>query len=46
MMAGFTLLRLVSMMGIMGGGARITKEQLLELNAKLNQIKKPEKPQA
>lgn len=38
MMGGFTLIRLLNMLGIMGGG--MTKEQMLGINAKLNQIKK------
>jgi len=40
MMGGFTLLRLSGMMGMMGYNP--TKEDLLGLNAMLNQIKKPE----
>ena len=40
MMGGFTVLRLVGLMGT--AGAKITKEQLLGINAQLNQIKKPE----
>ncbi|MBP3674196.1 MAG: glycoside hydrolase family 2 protein [Oscillospiraceae bacterium] len=39
MMGGFTLLRLSGMIGMMG--VNLTKEQLLDMNAKLNQIKKP-----
>ena len=39
MMGGFTLLRLSGMMGTMG--VNLTKEDLLDLNAMLNQIKKP-----
>ena len=38
MMGGFTLLRLVNMMGLIAEPP--TKEQLLDLNAKLNKIKK------
>jgi len=38
MMGGFTLLRLTSMLGMMG--VNPTKEELLAMNAKLNQIKK------
>lgn len=38
MMGGFTVLRLTSLMGTMNG--KFTKEQLLELNEKLNQIRK------
>ena len=38
MMGGFTLIRLVGMMGMMG--FKPTKEELLGLNAQLNQIKK------
>lgn len=40
MLGSFTVLRLVGLMGTTG--AKITKEQLLEINAQLNQIKKPE----
>ena len=39
MMGGFTVLRLSGMIGMMG--VNLTKEQLLDLNAKLNKIKKP-----
>ena len=39
MMGGFTLLRLVGMIGMMG--INFTKEQLLAINAQLNKIKKP-----
>ena len=39
MMSGFTVKRLMSMMGMAGGGA-VTKEQLLELNRQLNAIRK------
>ena len=39
MMGGFTVLRLTSLMG--AANVNFTKEQLLDLNAKLNQIKKP-----
>ena len=38
MMGGFTFLRLSGMVGMMG--INFTKEQLLDLNAKLNKIKK------
>lgn len=38
MMGSFTLIRLTSMMGVMGGTA--TKEELLDINAQLNKIKK------
>jgi len=38
MMGGFTLIRLLNMMGIMGGA--LTKEEMLGINARLNQIKK------
>ena len=41
MMGGFTLLRLSGMIGMMG--VELTKEDLLDLNAKLNKIKKPKK---
>ena len=39
MMGGFTVLRLSGMIGTMG--VNLTKEDLLDLNAALNQIKKP-----
>ena len=38
MMGGFTLVRLSGMLGVMN--INVTKEQLLSLNAKLNQITK------
>ena len=38
MMGGFTLLRLAGMIGTMG--VNLTKEQLLDMNARLNKIKK------
>ncbi len=38
MLGSFTCIRLIGMMGVMGGSA--TKEGLLAVNAKLNQIKK------
>ncbi len=41
MIFGFTILRMVSMAGMMN--VHPTKEQILELNAKLNKIKKPKK---
>ncbi|MEE0945813.1 MAG: glycoside hydrolase family 2 TIM barrel-domain containing protein [Acutalibacteraceae bacterium] len=41
MLGGFTVLRLSGMIGTMG--VNLTKEQLLDLNAKLNKIKKPKK---
>ncbi len=41
MMGGFTVLRLSGMIGTMG--VNLTKEDLLDLNAKLNKIKKPNK---
>ncbi len=40
MMNGFTVLRLTSLLGMTG--VKLTKEQLLGLNAMLNTIKKPE----
>ena len=40
MMNGFTVLRLITMAGGMMD-AKFTKEDLLDLNAKLNKIKKP-----
>ncbi len=39
MMGSFTILRLTSMIGMVG--VTFTKEELLDLNAKLNKIKKP-----
>jgi len=39
MMGSFTILRLISMMGVLGGG--LGKEELLAINAKLNLIQKP-----
>ena len=39
MFGGFTVIRMTSLMG--AANVKFTKEQLLELNAKLNQIKKP-----
>ncbi len=39
MMGGFTLLRLTGMLGMMN--ISFTKEELLDMNAKLNKIKKP-----
>ncbi len=42
MMGGFTILRLLNMAGGMLG-IEMTKEQLLDLNAKLNKIKAPKK---
>lgn len=41
MMNGFTVLRLTTLMGT--AGITFTKEELLDLNAKLNKIKKPKK---
>ena len=41
MMGGFTFIRLAGMIGTMG--VNLTKEQLLDINAKLNKIKKPAK---
>lgn len=41
MLGGFTVLRLTGMMGSMN--INFTKEQLLDLNAQLNKIKKKEK---
>ena len=42
MMGGFTVLRLFTLMGGMMD-VKFTKEELLDLNAKLNKIKKPKK---
>ncbi|MBR5315776.1 MAG: glycoside hydrolase family 2 protein [Firmicutes bacterium] len=41
MMAGFTLLRLTGLMGM--AGVNFTKEELLDINKKLNKIKKKKK---
>ena len=41
MLGGFTFIRLAGMMGTMN--INFTKEQLLDINAKLNKIKKPKK---
>ena len=38
MMNGFTLIRLTNLMGT--AGVKFTKEQLLDLNAQLNRVKK------
>ena len=42
MMGGFTVLRLFTLMGGMMD-VKFTKEELLELNSKLNKIKRPKK---
>ena len=42
MMGGFTALRLFTLMGGMMD-VKFTKDQLLDINAKLNKIKKPKK---
>ena len=42
MMGGFTVLRLFTLMGGMMD-VKFTKEQLLDLNKKLNKIKRPKK---
>ena len=41
MLGGFTVIRLTNLMGT--AGIKVTKEQLLDLNAKLNKIKQPKK---
>ena len=41
MLSGFTLIRLTGMMGTVN--VHFTKEELLEINAKLNKIKAPKK---
>ena len=41
MMGGFTVLRMTGMVGMVG--VSYSKEELLELNAKLNKIKAPKK---
>jgi len=40
MLGGFTVLRLAGMIGTMG--VNLTKDDLLNMNARLNQIRKPE----
>lgn len=40
MLSGFTVKRMISMVGTMGGDKKITKDDVLKLNAALNQIKK------
>lgn len=40
MMGSFTVVRLLKLLG--AAGVNLTKEQMLDINAKLNQIKKPE----
>ena len=40
MMGGFTVIRMVGLMG--AANVKMTREQLLDLNAMLNKIKKPE----
>ena len=41
MLGGFTVLRLTSMLGMVN--VSFTKEELLQLNAQLNRIRKPKK---
>ena len=41
MMFGFTVKRMLSMLGVMGAKVELSKEDLLEINATLNKIKKP-----
>ena len=41
MMGSFTVLRMIGLMG--AAGKKVSKEQLLALNAQLNQIQKPQK---
>ena len=40
MMSGLTVKRLLSLMGMAGEGAAMTKEEMLEINRQLNKIKK------
>lgn len=43
MLGGFTVIRMLGLMSMgMAGGKAMTKEEMLALNAQLNQIKKPE----
>ena len=41
MLGGFTVLRMLNMVGLMGKEFAVTKEQLLSVNEMLNKIKKP-----
>ena len=41
MMNGFTVKRILSMLGTAGVDVKLTKEDMLAINAKLNKIKKP-----
>lgn len=41
MLGGFTVLRMLNMVGVMGKEFAVTKEQLLGVNEMLNKIKKP-----
>lgn len=41
MLGGFTVLRMLNMIGLMGKEFAVTKEQLLSVNEMLNKIKKP-----
>ncbi len=40
MLGAFSVKRMLNLMGTAGGGKKFTREELLDLNAKLNQIKK------
>ena len=40
MLSGFTVKRMLNLMETAGGGKQFTKEELLELNSKLNKIKR------
>ena len=40
MMGGFTVKRMLNMLGTAGVDKKFTKEELLAINAKLNKIKK------
>ena len=43
MLGGFSVKRMLNLMGTAGGGKQFTKEELLELNRKLNKIKRKDK---
>ena len=43
MLGGFSVKRMLNLMGTAGGGRQYSKEELLELNKKLNKIKKKDK---
>ena len=40
MLGGFSVKRMLNLMGTAGGGKKYTREELLDLNAQLNKIKR------